>query len=140
MQPNILVQAMGESHNLEILGFFLERPFHAFSQTTIHEFLGISRDTVRKHIQDFESKKILIRHGRRGPYKLNRDHPIISVYEEFMDRLGDAILKFEHPDIYALGERSLHKVQEPMDLQEFASSEIIAECISAKRVCSIAAG
>ena len=134
MQPNILVQSLGESANLKILGFFLERPFIAFRQNLISNFLGISRDTVRKHIHYFEDKNILVRIGDRGPYKLNRNHPIIAVYEEYMEKAGNALLKYEQPEAFAEGEFSQIDVR-AIIFNNIEKKDAVSACHDSDTIC-----
>lgn len=79
MQDNVLVRAFGDNHTIQVIAFFLEHPIHSFTITDMSEYLGISRDTLKKDLEFFETRGYVKRTSSRGPYKL---------------RLGDEMVQF----------------------------------------------
>ncbi len=71
MESSILVQTIGDTHQLKVLGFFLEHPVHQFRITTLSEYLDLSRETVKRDLDFYVGVGYVSRASARGPYKLS---------------------------------------------------------------------
>lgn len=85
MQENILVEVIGDTPNIKLLGFLLENPFDGYNISEINRFTGIAKDTVKKYLHLFELKQMVCCTKEKRPhYKINIDNPYVKRIEKNM--------------------------------------------------------
>jgi hypothetical protein len=96
MLRNILIEILGESENLKVLGFLMANPFEYYSIVEVSKFSGVSRDTARKYLTHYIEKGYIIGKGSvRKKYKLDLKNPTIQSIKHCMMQYVDDTLEIE---------------------------------------------
>lgn len=70
-----LNQLFGQNPQIIIISVFLGQPYQSFNKSDIERITGITRKTVRKHVDRFEELGVIDRVSTYG-YELNKNHPL----------------------------------------------------------------
>jgi len=85
MPDNILVEILGDTPNIRMLGFFLENPFDEYNITQISRITNVAKDTVKKYIQIYMKNKMVICNGdKRKYYRINLKNSYVKRIEKDM--------------------------------------------------------
>jgi DNA-binding MarR family transcriptional regulator len=90
MENSILVQTFGNTHQLKVLGFFLEHPVHQFRVTTLSEYLDIARDTVKRDLDSYVSVGYISRASSRGPYRLSLNNRMVQTLMKCVSQIAES--------------------------------------------------
>lgn len=89
MRSNILVEALGDTPNLRILGFFIENPLDEYNKSLVAKLARVNRTTASKYISYYLALGYLIESDDPQPkYKLNDEHYITKHLQQFIDNQG----------------------------------------------------
>jgi len=95
---SILLKTLGESPKLRIIDFFLDNPLFDFTKKEVIEALGMSKQTFYKYFADIEEYGIVTtsrRIGKARLYKINLNHPLVSMLREYETRISLQIAEKE---------------------------------------------
>jgi len=87
----IIIKTLGDSPKLRIVDFFLDNPLFDFTKKEIIEALGISKQTFYKYFPDLEEYgivKVSRKIGRAKLYKINLEHPLVSMLREYEKKVS----------------------------------------------------
>lgn len=85
MQNNILVEVLGETPNIKLIGFFLENPFDAYNISQINNFTGVAKDTIKKYLKHYEKRDMVCCVGEgRIRFQINIHNPYVRRLEKIM--------------------------------------------------------
>ena len=88
---SIIIKTLGDSPKLRIVDFFLDNPLFDFTKKEIIEALGMSKQTFYKYFPDLEEYgivKVSRRIGRAKLYKINLEHPLVSMLREYEKKVS----------------------------------------------------
>ena len=88
---SIIIKTLGDSPKLRIVDFFLDNPLFDFTKKEIIEALGISKQTFYKYFPDLEEYgivKVSRKIGRAKLYKINLEHPLVSMLREYEKKVS----------------------------------------------------
>jgi DNA-binding transcriptional ArsR family regulator len=83
---SILIKTLGNSPKLRIIDFFLDNPLFDFTKKEVIEALGMSKRTFYKYFPELEEYgivKVSRRIGKAKLYKINLEHPRVSMVREY---------------------------------------------------------
>jgi len=87
----IIIKTLGDSPKLRIVDFFLDNPLFDFTKKEIIEALGMSKQTFYKYFPDLEEYgivKVSRKIGRAKLYKINLEHPLVSMLREYEKKVS----------------------------------------------------
>jgi len=88
---SIIIKTLGDPPKLRIVDFFLDNPLFDFTKKEIIEALGMSKQTFYKYFPDLEEYgivKVSRRIGRAKLYKINLEHPLVSMLREYEKKVS----------------------------------------------------
>jgi len=88
---SIIIKTLGDSPKLRIVDFFLDNPLFDFTKKEIIDALGMSKQTFYKYFPDLEEYgivKVSRRIGRAKLYKINLEHPLVSMLREYEKKVS----------------------------------------------------
>lgn len=95
---SILIKTLGNSPKLRIIDFFLDNPLFDFTKKEVIEALGMSKQTFYKYfpeLEEYEIVKVSRRIGKAKLYKLNLEHPLVSMLREYEKKISLQIAEKE---------------------------------------------
>lgn len=95
---SILLKTLGDSPKLRIIDFFLDNPLFDFTKKEVIEALGMSKQTFYKYFADIEKYGIVStsrRIGRAKLYKINLEHPLVTMLREYETKISLQIAEEE---------------------------------------------
>jgi len=88
---SILIHTLGDSPKLRIVDFFLDNPMFDFTKKEVIEALGMSKQTFYKYfpeLEGYEIVKVSRRIGKAKLYKINPEHPLVSMLREYEKKVS----------------------------------------------------
>lgn len=88
---SIIIQTLGDSPKLRIVDFFLDNPLFDFTKKEVIEALGMSKQTFYKYFPELEEYgivKVSRRIGKAKLYKINLEHPLVSMLREYEKKVS----------------------------------------------------
>lgn len=82
---SVLLKTLGDSPKLRIIDFFIDNPLFDFTKKEVIDALGMSKQTFYKYFPELEEYGIVTvsrRIGRAKLYKINLEHPLVSMLRE----------------------------------------------------------
>lgn len=95
---SLLLKALGYSPKLRIIDIFLTNPYFDFSREELVKELGMSKQTLYKNFKDLEELgivKVSRKIGRAVMYRLNREHPLVRMFNEMVKEISLQVAKQE---------------------------------------------
>jgi DNA-binding transcriptional ArsR family regulator len=95
---SILLRTLGDSPKLRIIDFFLDNPLFDFTKKEVIEALGMSKQTFYKYFEDIEKYgivKVSRKIGRAKLYRINLEHPLVSMLREYETKVSMQIAEEE---------------------------------------------
>jgi len=95
---SIIIKTLGDSPKLRIIDFFLDNPLFDFTKKEVIEALGMSKQTFYKYfpeLEEYEIVKVSRRIGKAKLYKLNVEHPLVSMLREYEKKVSLQIAERE---------------------------------------------
>jgi len=95
---SIIIKTLGDSPKLRIVDFFLDNPLFDFTKKEVIEALGMSKQTFYKYfpeLEEYEIVKVSRRIGKAKLYKLNLEHPLVSMIREYEKKVSLQIAEKE---------------------------------------------
>jgi DNA-binding transcriptional ArsR family regulator len=95
---SILIKTLGDSPKLRIVDFFLDNPLFDFTKKEVIEALGMSKQTFYKYFPELEEYgvvKVSRRIGRAKLYRINLEHPLVSMLREYEKKVSLQIAEKE---------------------------------------------
>jgi len=95
---SIVIKTLGNSPKLRIVDFFLDNPPFDFTKKEVIETLGMSKQTFYKYFPELEEYKIVKvsrRIGRAKLYRINLEHPLVSMLREYEKKVSLQIAEKE---------------------------------------------
>ncbi len=81
-----IIKTLGDSPKLRIVGFFLDNPLFNFKKKEVIEALGMSKQTFYKYfpeLEEYEIVKVSRRIGKAKLYRINPEHPLVTMLREY---------------------------------------------------------
>ena len=103
---SIIIKTLGNSPKLRIVDFFLDNPLFDFTKKEVIEALGMSKQTFYKYFPDIEEYgivKVSRRIGRAKLYKMNLEHPLVTMLREYEKKMS-----------VQMAEKEANKMQKPI--------------------------
>lgn len=88
---SILIKTLGDSPKLRIVDFFLDNHLFDFTKKEVIEALGMSKQTFYKYFPELEEYgivKVTRRIGKAKLYKINLEHPLVSMFREYEKKVS----------------------------------------------------
>lgn len=88
---SILIKTLGDSPKLRIVDFFLDNHLFDFTKKEVIEALGMSKQTFYKYFPELEEYgivKVARRIGKAKLYKINLEHPLVSMFREYEKKVS----------------------------------------------------
>jgi len=88
---SIITKTLGNSPKLRLVDFFLDNPLFDFTKKEVIEALGMSKQTFYKYFPDIEEYgivKVSRRIGRAKLYKINLEHPLVTMLREYEKKVS----------------------------------------------------
>lgn len=88
---SILTKTLGNSPKLRIVDFFLDNHLFDFTKKEVIEALGMSKQTFYKYFPELEEYgivKVTRRIGKAKLYKINLEHPLVSMFREYEKKVS----------------------------------------------------
>jgi AraC-like DNA-binding protein len=88
----------GRPPKLRIIDFFLDNPLFDFTKKEVIEALGMSKQTFYKYFEDIEKYgivKVSRKMGRAKLYRINLEHPLVSMLREYETKVSMQIAEEE---------------------------------------------
>lgn len=98
---SILLKTLGESPKLRIVDFFMDNPLFDFTKKEVIEALGMSKQTFYKYFADIEEYGIVSitrKIGRATLYRINPQHPLVSMLKEYETKVSLQISEWEETE------------------------------------------
>jgi len=95
---SIIIKTLGDSPKLRIVDFFLDNPMFDFTKKEVIEALGMSKQTFYKYfpeLEEYEVVKVSRRIGKAKLYKINLEHPLVSMLREYEKKASMQIARKE---------------------------------------------
>jgi DNA-binding transcriptional ArsR family regulator len=95
---SIIIKTLGNSPKLRIVDFFLDNPLFDFTKKEVIEALGMSKQTFYKYfpeLAEYGIVKVSRRIGKAKLYKLNLEHPLVSMLREYEKKVSLQIAEKE---------------------------------------------
>jgi DNA-binding transcriptional ArsR family regulator len=95
---SIIIKTLGDSPKLRIVDFFLDNPMFDFTKKEVIEALGMSKQTFYKYfpeLEEYEVVKVSRRIGKAKLYKINLEHPLVSMLREYEKKASMQIAQKE---------------------------------------------
>jgi DNA-binding transcriptional ArsR family regulator len=95
---SIIIKTLGDSPKLRIVDFFLDNPMFDFTKKEIIEALGMSKQTFYKYfpeLEEYEVVKVSRRISKAKLYKINLEHPLVSMLREYEKKASMQIARKE---------------------------------------------
>jgi len=88
---SVVIKTLGNSPKLRIVDFFLDNPMFDFTKKEVIEALGMSKQTFYKYfpeLEEYEIVKVSRRIGRARLYRINLEHPLVSMLREYEKKVS----------------------------------------------------
>jgi DNA-binding transcriptional ArsR family regulator len=88
---SVVIKTLGNSPKLRIVDFFLDNPMFDFTKKEVIEALGMSKQTFYKYfpeLEEYEIVKVSRRIGRAKLYRVNLEHPLVSMLREYEKKVS----------------------------------------------------
>ena len=88
---SIIIKTLGDSPKLRIVDFFLDNPLFDFTKKEVIEALGMSKQTFYKYfpdLEEYEIVKVSRRIGRAKLYRINIEHPLVTMLREYEKKVS----------------------------------------------------
>jgi hypothetical protein len=95
---SIIIKTLGNSPKLRIVDFFLDNPMFDFTKKEVIEALGMSKQTFYKYfpdLEEYEIVKVSRRIGKAKLYRMNPEHPLVSMLREYEKKVSLQIAEKE---------------------------------------------
>jgi DNA-binding transcriptional ArsR family regulator len=95
---SIILKTLGDSPKLRIVDFFLDNPMFDFTKKEVIEALGMSKRTFYKYfpeLEEYEIVKVSRRIGKAKLYRMNPEHPLVSMLREYEKKVSLQIAEKE---------------------------------------------
>jgi DNA-binding transcriptional ArsR family regulator len=95
---SIILKTLGDSPKLRIVDFFLDNPMFDFTKKEVIEALGMSKQTFYKYfpeLEEYDIVKVSRRIGKAKLYKINPEHPLVSMLREYEKKVSLQIAEKE---------------------------------------------
>jgi len=95
---SIIIKTLGNSPKLRIVDFFLDNPMFDFTKKEVIEALGMGKQTFYKYFPELEEYgivKVSRRIGKAKLYRINPEHPIVSMLREYEKKVSQQIAEKE---------------------------------------------
>jgi len=95
---SIIIKTLGDSPKLRIVDFFLDNPLFDFTKKEVIEALGMSKQTFYKYfpeLGEYEVVKVSRRIGKAKLYKINLEHPLVSMLRGYEKKVSLQIAEKE---------------------------------------------
>lgn len=95
---SIILKTLGDSPKLRIVDFFLDNPMFDFTKKEVIEALGMSKQTFYKYfpeLEEYEIVKVSRRIGKAKLYRINPEHPLVSMLREYEKKVSLQIAEKE---------------------------------------------
>lgn len=96
---SVIIRTLGDSPKLRIVDFFLDNSLFDFTKKEVIEALGMSKQTFYKYFPDLEEYgvvKVSRKIGRAKLYKINLEHPLVSMLREYEKKVSLQIAEKEN--------------------------------------------
>ena len=93
-----IIKTLGNSPKLRIVDFFLDNPMFDFTKKEVIEALGMSKQTFYKYfpeLEEYEIVKVSRRIGKAKLYRINPEHPLVSMLREYEKKVSLQIAEKE---------------------------------------------
>jgi len=95
---SIIIKTLGDSPKLRIVDFFLDNPLFDFTKKEVIEALGMSKQTFYKYfpeLEEYEIVKVSRRIAKAKLYRINLEHPLVSMLREYEKKVSLEIAEKE---------------------------------------------
>jgi DNA-binding transcriptional ArsR family regulator len=95
---SIIIKTLGDSPKLRIVDFFLDNPLFDFTKKEVIEALGMSKQTFYKYfpeLEDYGIVKVSRRIAKAKLYRINPEHPLVSMLREYEKKVSLQIAEKE---------------------------------------------
>ena len=86
-------QTMGQTQNLMVLCFFIERPGRSYTISKLNRFIPLSRGTIRNWVRFYEDQGYIESVGPKSGWILVEDHPMVRVFTRLMFDIADVLFE-----------------------------------------------
>lgn len=95
---SVIIRTLGDSPKLRIVDFFLDNPLFDFTKKEVIEALGMSKQTFYKYfpeLEEYEIVKVTRKIGKAKLYRINPEHPLVSMLREYEKKVSLQIAEKE---------------------------------------------
>ena len=95
---SIIIKTLGDSPKLRIVDFFLDNPLFDFTKKEVIEAVGMSKQTFYKYfpdLEEYEIVKVSRRIGKAKLYRINPEHPLVTMLRDYEKEVSLQIAKKE---------------------------------------------